>query len=749
MAKLKMTYVSCAYIDSGNPSANHAGSAQVGINSSGIETAALFFFKTTENISKKAITSVKFSVKTTKQDVWNGVDYTYKMLGWHLDCTATIYSCSGDLSKQVTYSNYRSKMEYIDSTEDRDLKFSGTYTFESEDMESEIGSKWLCVVVRNASSWTLSGSGHKTAFLASPSLTINYSNIYVEAIFGNTGEMDRHTPNVITWRDELSVDYSNTVRATGHTVYVRRTGSNVDLYRTTITDGSGWTHTVTIPANTMQLGSNDIYVESVTNDGVTRTDKRTVSVIEAKPRAEVIYPKDGIAILDINDVQILWVYSSEVLYKRQRSATVKVKNGDTETTFTVSGGDENLKIPANTLQNGVYTYIVTVTNEDGTSYTTGAEKFTIVSTTTSVPTVNKIFMMNDGRYKVSWSADDQLAYEVELLSGSFSWSSGIVFSTEQELLLENIPIYPVDISDTAAHNLNLSIQNVIVLCRVRVFGSNGIVSDWGTCITGENVDPVVLDVTVGVKYRKLIIRPSIEGNRIRIGSEMYSTYESEVDPDWINGGYVLLRQDSRGWNVVNVEGMTYDEVYDNDFIPNEKTEYMALRVLRTGIDFLPPSFFDEYDPTVQILHIEDFAENGWARRPYAEASTQRSIVTPHMDGCEISAGELKVRLYKSEDVFFRIQKKDSVTRSLVQCLGRKRPVVELSEWESSTRTFRAYASEEDEMKIREMIKKGGRVTYRADGDYFDADMEVTDEESYMNDGRLMSFTITRIDEEDT
>lgn len=101
-----------------------------------------------------------------------------------------------------------------------------------------------------------------------------------------------------------------------------------------------------------------------------------------------------------------------------------------------------------------------------------------------------------------------------------------------------------------------------------------------------------------------------------------------------------------------------------------------------------------------------------------------------------------VKLSLSEDAAFDVNWTEEVDRTLYSCLGRKYPVKEPGEWVNSIRTFTAYVENMD--KLQDMNLNAPKVYFKSEKEYFAADMHIEDKGSYVGGGRIVTFTLTRI-----
>lgn len=98
----------------------------------------------------------------------------------------------------------------------------------------------------------------------------------------------------------------------------------------------------------------------------------------------------------------------------------------------------------------------------------------------------------------------------------------------------------------------------------------------------------------------------------------------------------------------------------------------------------------------------------------------------------------------SDEIDFNSRWIEEKDRTLYNCLGRIYPVKEPGEWVNSSRTFTAFVNESDRSKLHDLNLNAPKVYYKADKEYFACDMTIEDEGPYVGGGRLVTFTLTRI-----
>ena len=108
-----------------------------------------------------------------------------------------------------------------------------------------------------------------------------------------------------------------------------------------------------------------------------------------------------------------------------------------------------------------------------------------------------------------------------------------------------------------------------------------------------------------------------------------------------------------------------------------------------------------------------------------------------------------IPLHLSEKENFGPQWTEEADRTLFNCLGRRYPVKELGEWVNSIRTFSAFVFNSDIPKLLDMSLNAPKIYYMADKEYFACDMAIEDNGAYGLEGRIITFTITRIADDES
>ena len=85
------------------------------------------------------------------------------------------------------------------------------------------------------------------------------------------------------------------------------------------------------------------------------------------------------------------------------------------------------------------------------------------------------------------------------------------------------------------------------------------------------------------------------------------------------------------------------------------------------------------------------------------------------------------------------------TSTLMNVVGRTYPVSEVGEWISSTRRFTGFVNNADYKKLVEMKEKGRNVIFQNTDEVLSCLMELGDGGKYSDEGRILNFSLTRID----
>ena len=103
-----------------------------------------------------------------------------------------------------------------------------------------------------------------------------------------------------------------------------------------------------------------------------------------------------------------------------------------------------------------------------------------------------------------------------------------------------------------------------------------------------------------------------------------------------------------------------------------------------------------------------------------------------------------VHVWMSEDKTINYINDDDRSNILTQCVGRKFPISELGEWLTVERSFTGYVSKEGFKQLQKMKLNSTHVLLQSKEEYFPCYMQTADQGEY-NDGRIVTFKMTRID----
>ena len=103
-------------------------------------------------------------------------------------------------------------------------------------------------------------------------------------------------------------------------------------------------------------------------------------------------------------------------------------------------------------------------------------------------------------------------------------------------------------------------------------------------------------------------------------------------------------------------------------------------------------------------------------------------------------------VWMSEDKTLNYINNDERSDVLTQCVGRKYAVLDIGEWLTTERSFVGYVSNEEFKKLQKIKIESTHVLMQSQEEYFPCYMSMSDQGEY-NDGRIVSFVMTRIDGE--
>lgn len=219
--------------------------------------------------------------------------------------------------------------------------------------------------------------------------------------------------------------------------------------------------------------------------------------------------------------------------------------------------------------------------------------------------------------------------------------------------------------------------------------------------------------------------------------------------DWGSYGFVLSpEKPTAATNLIVSTNANYTVTIDCTAPEDAGTLYVVRR--RTPND--KAEIIGEYNNGFTDYYVPVNTTYEYAVRNYVTgyADTDFIDATIKCPGVVIRDGEDLSRfipLWKNDNEEFDVITNDSRSDTLVQCLGRKYPVNEVGEWITSTRTFTAHVSASDINKLNDINLNSKCVYLQNKDECIPCKMEITDAGEYNGGGRIINFTLTRIDEE--
>lgn len=219
--------------------------------------------------------------------------------------------------------------------------------------------------------------------------------------------------------------------------------------------------------------------------------------------------------------------------------------------------------------------------------------------------------------------------------------------------------------------------------------------------------------------------------------------------DWGSYGFTLSpTKPTAATNLIVSTNANYTVTIDCTAPEDAGTLYVIRR--RTPND--KAEIIGEYNNGFTDYYVPVNTTYEYAVRNYVTgyADTDFIDATIKCPGVVIRDGEDLSRfipLWKNDNEEFDVISNDSRSDTLVQCLGRKYPVNEIGEWLTSTRTFTAHVSSSDMLKLNDINLNSKCVYLQNKDECIPCKMEINDAGEYNGGGRIINFTLTRIDEE--
>lgn len=441
-----------------------------------------------------------------------------------------------------------------------------------------------------------------------------------------------------------------------------------------------------------QVG-NTVYLQSRTTlFSYDITDlKLTFALAEVLTNVEPVYPVDVYASNSAN-LTVAWNISNTVnrnssyLYPVSSTVTVADAYGHS-LTETITGTDTSCVFTTTQLASlavGQCSASVSVTDNYG-NVATKTWTFNLVGESTA-PEIT--YVTNQGFPRISWSISSQSGFEIKI-----SNDSGVVYESG---LVSGSSRYFV-----ATKMMNHGKYSV----EMRCLNEYGIFTAWASYYWEYTRDAGQYDVPLNVSAR-----PDL-GILVK-------------NPDqWIMVGalYVIRRKDENSEPEILGSVSAFEKTFiDYTLGLNDPHQY-AFRFYNTMPDFQGGG---------------GYSDSHWVDGVLA------------YDGIVIRDAEdysKFVHVWMSENRTINYIHDDNRSDTLVQCIGRKFPVSERGEWQTSVRSFSGFVSDEDFSKLKSMKLNSSHVLMQAQKEFFPCHMEYSDNGDYINGGRILSFQMTRID----
>lgn len=261
------------------------------------------------------------------------------------------------------------------------------------------------------------------------------------------------------------------------TLQWRESGST-EINNIVVTSWAGETPSYIAKAGTFSGVNLEWRIVAKTNAGQTiTTEWISITTVDATPKAVASSP-NGTAILRKESNVFKWANVIASNTKPKKSELQKSEDGKTWSSLaTVTGGETQFTVPANTFAKGVNYWRVRTYNQDGV-----ASEWSEIAWFEAIeaPSAPSIVIQSTGpRPRITWQTTEQEAYQLTLSSG---YASGTVYGTEKAW---RSPVYLADGSYTV---------------RVRVQNKYGMWSEWSAAtlpISHTEGEAITLTATAG------------------------------------------------------------------------------------------------------------------------------------------------------------------------------------------------------------------------------------------------------------
>lgn len=271
--------------------------------------------------------------------------------------------------------------------------------------------------------------------------------------FGPIGYQDRTKPIIFSW----DIVYSNfpieSIDQESATLYWRD-GTEGEIHSISLT---GNEKKYTMPGSTLPVSQNIQWrVQATIANGQTtqNINWQSIQTTDALPITMAISPS-GTYVDGTKEVLFTWNHNTDTgTAQTAYDLQIKTSVGDWTTIQSGTTQDEYCNLPANTLPSGTLQWRVRTYNADGTAGSWSNELTIVVIAAPAAP-VAQIDVISP-RPKISWTSQDQQAYQVQM----GTYDSGLQFGTAKSF---KCPVY---------------LPNGSTRMRVRVLNEYNLWSDW-------------------------------------------------------------------------------------------------------------------------------------------------------------------------------------------------------------------------------------------------------------------------------
>lgn len=600
---------------------------------------------------------------------------------------------------------------------------------------------------------------------------------------GNVSDSSLMMGEVIVY-DGAQEDYINQITQRNSSGYLTGLKATTRIERLSVNNGeyasvnigtgnydwnNGW---LTVVIKGWTTGNYYYYGELYANDAclIVEYEVRIPTLTLSEPESNILN--------NANPFSINWEYACEAGLSQKSYEIGWSSNGGASWNTTTAASDQTVhEYPANTFPGGNIKLRLRVTNIDNqvSAYATIDIFVTdnVPSVTASYP--NEVNLNNSSKSIFTWDFTEEVL--VGQKSYEIGWSSngGANWNTVTVVAGRHYHEYPANTFPVGS-----------IRWRIRATNNYNKISGYSyaefTAI-GQTAAPIIKSVSENaiptivweagfqdcyeIRIReggKIIYESGLQiGQEVRsyqcnimLGNGIYSIEMRLLNTygyytEWISYNHILNLPEPEA------PGMVFASV-SNDFgvdisgnTVNGLKTYVVRKDSDTGEEQILGIYGGEYHDYKAALKkpyqytLRTYAANGGLG--YANGEMQD--ITVNVEGVlihDIRDYKNFVKLYIGEDVLFNIERSDSYTKAVYQCIGRKYPVKEQMDWIITTRKITAWVSDSDYSRLLDICNNSGTAYYRAEQEAFLCDIEMELRGYYVGGGKFVSITVSRLDE---